>query len=416
MDFQAIPKDILSLIPKYDGEENQLNLFLSKCDYVINGSTITGNHAQNLYLFHAISSRLTGRAATLLSDHPNICSYIALKEILTQHFGDPRSEECIAIELETTKIKHSETYKEFCHRIQNIRSSLFAKVNRLTDEGVKAAKMIVYNNTALNVFLYNLPEDMIRIVRLKGCVSLENALSIVTEEVNFKFQYESKNRLLKQTPHLQNIPKVQPLPQGFKPPFNAPPNSNFRFGIPQNNSFGTPQNQGFRPTYGAQPTRFTPPTHGFRFGAPANAMHAPQRNFGQAMPPRAPFQHGNFRFGVPHQQNHRFGIPNQFNAGNQFRFGIPHQQPRAPQLQDSDVTMRTAPIRQNMLTNEMFYEEPSYYQEYAAENNYDGHADYNENSIENYVENPENTYEENYTETSTTHENFPETASMNTAR
>ncbi|KOB70203.1 Cytadhesion [Operophtera brumata] len=217
MEIKAVPKETLSIIPKYDGEENLLNLFISKCEYVVNGSKAPGNAAQDLYLFHVVSSKLTGRAATLLSDHPNIKSYEQLKDLLTQHFGDPRSEECIAIELETLKLKQGETYIQFCHRIQNVRSSLFAKVNRLTDEGIKAAKMIVYNNTALNVFLYNLPEDMIRIVRLKGCSNLENALSIVTEEVNFKFQYDAKNKILKQTPSQPPISQnsqnaLRPLP------------------------------------------------------------------------------------------------------------------------------------------------------------------------------------------------------------
>ncbi|KOB39328.1 Cytadhesion, partial [Operophtera brumata] len=330
MEIKAVPKETLSIIPKYDGEENLLNLFISKCEYVVNGSKAAGNAAQDLYLFHVVSSKLTGRAATLLSDHPNIKSYEQLKDLLTQHFGDPRSEECIAIELETLKLKQGETYIQFCHRIQNVRSSLFAKVNRLTDEGIKAAKMIVYNNTALNVFLYNLPEDMIRIVRLKGCSNLENALSIVTEEVNFKFQYDAKNKILKQTPsqppisqNSQNALRPLPAAQGFKPAFNLVPNNNFKFGIPQNNfQFGNSQNQGgFRPNF-YQQNRFTPHTQGFRFGAP---QMQPQRNFGQAPAQRAPFQHGGYKFGIPQQQGFKFGIQNQPQQ-NQHKFGIPQQQ------------------------------------------------------------------------------------------
>lgn len=146
--------------------------------------------------------------------------------MLTQHFGDPRSEECIAIELETLKIKHGESYIDFCQRIQSVRSTLFAKVNRLSDEGVKSAKMIIYNNTALNIFLYNLPEDLIRIVRLKGCSVLEDALRFVTEEVNFQFQYNARNKLAKPNTPLQQpfTPKSLPImPTGFKPAFNLTP-------------------------------------------------------------------------------------------------------------------------------------------------------------------------------------------------
>lgn len=348
--IRTIPKDILCIIPKFSGEEGLLNLFIKKGQYVYNAFSPTSATplSQKTYVFHAISSRLCGRAAILLSEREDINSWDSLQEILIQHFGDPRSEECIAIELEQLKIKSGESYIELCHRIQHMRSSLFSKVNLLTDEGVKAAKMIVYNNLALNVFLYNLTEDLIRIVRLKGCPSLETALSIVTEEVNFMQQYNAKNKT-----------RQHSTPQAFKPPqpnpftgANATPN--FKFGTPQlaqrfpipnpNFKFGPQQpQQGFRFTPQNQPT-------GYRF----NPNQAPQQNF---------------RFGVPRQQSN-FGIPQQgyrppFNNNftrpppppgmapqHNFKFGIPYARQQAPNpLASTDVSMRTArPLRQNMLT------------------------------------------------------------------
>lgn len=431
MEVKPVPKDTLTIIPKYDGEENVLNLFLSKCEYVVNGSRIRGNLQQELYLFHVISSRLTGRAAALLSDNPNVTSYEDLKLLLTQHFGDPRSEECIAIELENLKLKTGESYIQFCHRIQGVRSSLLAKVNRLPDEGLKAAKMIVYNNIALNVFLYNLPEDLIRIVRLKGCSNLESALSIVTEEVNFKFQYEAKNKLLKHTTghsplyNVRDTPKPLNIDQNLKPIFNSMPNSNFRFGIPQNNfRFGMPQNNfhsavpknnfGFKPSFGQQ-NSFIPPPQGYRFGMSQNQ---PSRNFGQGPAQRMPFQQNSFKFGIPHQPNYKFGIPNQSQYNlNQNKFGSPAQGPR---LQNTDVSMRTAPIRQNMITNELFYMEqpPSYneyYPEYIDEYNYDY---YGEDSLADldYSAYSDDAQAENINTETAQPENFQETASKDTVK
>lgn len=437
--IQTIPKEILCIIPKYDGDEKLLNLFISKCEYVLDGSRVRGNATQELYLFHSVSSKLTGRAASLLSDNPHITSWERLKEILTQHFGDPRSEECIAIELETMKLKQSESYIQFCQRIQATKSALVAKVNRLTDEGVKAAKMIIYNNTALNIFLYNLPEDLIRIVRLKGCSSLENALSIVTEEVNFQFQYSAKNKLVKQNTiqpsSSQNALRPLPMFQGFKPAFGAPPpNNNFRFGIPQNNNFkyGVPTNQGFRPNF-VQSNKFEPPQgqfgqnqmQSYRMPQGQFGQNQTQRNFGLApfRQPRAPFQHNGFRYGIPQQQGYKFGIQNQPQSNpNQFKFGIPSQQ-QAPRMQESDISMRTAPVRQNMLSNDLYYmEEPSYCQEYNPETSYDN--DQNLNETCEYVVSPpieDCHYLENYVDfepVSQEHdsENFQETASKNTAR
>lgn len=405
--IRQVPKEILALVPKYDGDENLLNLFVSKCEYVLSGSRIAGNVVQELYLFHALSSRLIGRAASLISDHPNITSWDSLKEILTQHFGDPRSEECIAIELESMKMKQGETYIKFCHRIQNTKSSLVAKVNRLTDEGIKAAKLIIYNNTAMNVFLFNLPEDLIRIVRLKSCTNLEDALSIVTEEVNFQFQYNAKNKLTKQNSAqpstLQNSFKSMPVAQGIKPIFNLQPSNN-------NFKFGNPQHTGFKPNF-VPSNKFTPP-QGYRFGVNPNQ---PQRNFNQLpfQQARAPFQHNGYKFGIPQQQGFKFGIQNQPQT-------TPNQQ-QAPRLVDSDVSMRTAPVRQNMIANDLYYiEEPSSCQEYISDNNYDYYYDHNTNEQYNeYVEQPSTdcNYLEYYNQSDSTQhetinpENFQETAS-----
>nr|XP_034828819.1 uncharacterized protein LOC117986103 [Maniola hyperantus] len=189
-----VPREIAELIPKFDGEPTLLNLFLRKSEYVVLNYRNSNTAAQDLYLFHVVTSRLTDKAASLVSEREDITSWQELSEILIQHFGDPRSEECVAIELESLKIKTGESYIDFCKRIQNMRSILISKVNRINDASLKDSKTIIYNNLSLNVFLYNLPEDLIRIVRLKNPQTLETALAYVTEEVNFQFQYDAKNK------------------------------------------------------------------------------------------------------------------------------------------------------------------------------------------------------------------------------
>ncbi|CAH2039870.1 unnamed protein product, partial [Iphiclides podalirius] len=115
-----------------------------------------------------------------------------------------------------------------------------------------------------------------------------------------------------------------------------------------------------QPKFGYQPPRFpsqqptfTPPTQGYRFGI------QPQRP-SQAPNQRPPFQYGGFKFGIPHQQIQ-------------------------PPKYDDDVTMRTAPVRQNLLVNELYYDEPMYNYDY----NYDSYgngAPYSVNEC-NYIQN-----------------------------
>lgn len=207
-----IPNEMLRLIPYFGGDKRHLNIFLRKCEYVIN--KYRGHEEQNTYVFHAITSRLTDNAAALLSEREDITNWSALRELLGQHFGDPRSEECINIEIERCKIRTGESYLDFCNRIQNIRSLLISKVNLLTNADIKRAKIAIYNHTALNVFLYNLPEHLVRVVRLNTPATLEQASSIVMEEVNFHEQYTSRNRIhgALQTPR----PPANITPFGFK--------------------------------------------------------------------------------------------------------------------------------------------------------------------------------------------------------
>lgn len=251
-----------------------------------------------------------------------------MKEVFLQHFGDPRSEACISIELDNLKIKQGESYIDFCHRIQNVRSSLISKVNILTDEGIKAAKYIIYNNAALNVFLYNLPEDMIKFVRLNKCTTLESALSVVTEEVNFQTRYNTKNKIKTVTNNNQG--NQNPLPTSTNP-------VQYKFGIQQNNQ--QPFKQTFRPNW-AQPNnnRFTnQQPQGFRPNLPQQVRPNFNRPF-NGPPQQFPRAVNNYK-----QSGFFKANPNQ-----QFRFGInnSNQQPR----HTTDVTMRT--VRNNMLNDQ----------------------------------------------------------------
>lgn len=383
--IRTIPKELIDIIPKFDGDQKLLNLYLKKSEYVISSFRQLDNPAQDVYIFHTLTGRLVGKAAHLISEREDIVTWQELKQLLTQHFGDPRSEECIAIELECLKIGHGESYLDFCNRIQNVRSTLFSKINLIEDANVRNAKMTIYNHTSLNVFLYNLPEDMIRVVRLQGCDRLEDALQIVMEEVNFLNQYNSRNKN-RQNSTQNKIPQNStptPPPPNYKPifPQNSNFGQNFRFAQPQNTGFnfnsgqnrfpqnqgfrfGIPQNQGFR--FGI-PNQLSP--QGFRFGSPQN----------QGPRPIMPGQQ-NFKFGIPQQQlGYKPFLPNnnQFRPNNyqspgqpQFRFGIPYQQ-QPPYRHDTDVSMRTAPLKPNFIpprmSNNLFYANELDVPEYTPE-------------------------------------------------
>lgn len=356
--LNLIPAEFVKIIPVYNGDQRQLNLFIRKCEYII--SKFRGNDDQNSYVMETITSRLTGDAAALISERGDIATWADFRELLVQHFGDPRSEECVAIELETLKIKSGESYLDFCNRVQSVRATLISKVNFISDEAMRTSKIIIYNRMALNVFLFNLSENMIRIVRLHKPETLEKALSIVLEEVNFQEQYQSKHK----TNNMTSPPKQQtpfrfgnhlPSPSyqgvGFRPffppqnQFNAQPN--FKFGINPNMQYKPfPNNQ--QPLYKPNNTQF--PQHGNRpNNPPAQFGYRPNLGFGYPQP------HFGYR---PNLQPAPPMRPQQFG---QYRLPFKPPQQVPPPNYSNDVSMRTAPQkRQGLLVNEMDINENEY--------------------------------------------------------
>lgn len=407
-----IPNEMIKIIPLFDGDKRHLNLFIRKSEYIIN--KYRGSDEQNLYVMHAITSRLAGNAAALISEREDIVTWEEFKELLIQHFGDPRSEECLAIELETLRIRNGESFLDFCNRIQSVRSILISKVNRLSSS-IRESKITIYNNTSLNVFLYNLPENMVRIVRLKAPSTLEQALSFVLEEVNFHDQYNARNKTLLTSSSKHDIPNNTQTFKFGTNNYNKPINNNtpiftqpntqpkLNFGNPQGQQFGMrpqlfemrPQQFGIRPqqfgtrtpqfgfqgqTFGYRPQEFgmRPQQFGMRpqqFGMRPQHFGMRPQNFGMS-----PQQFGNQQpFG---NQNQSFNRPSQ-------SFGI-----QQPKIQSSDVTMRTAPPGQVYIKgfklNELdldHYDDSQYPCDYEYNDEY--YHDYYpviENQDENYLE------------------------------
>lgn len=408
---KPIPKEISQLIPLFKGDKRQLNLYLRKCQYVIDRFGCKDNEEQNLYVYNVLTSRLAEDAAALLSERDDVVSWSALKELLIQHFGDPRSEACINIELESLKIKSDESYLDFCNRIQSVRSLLMSKVNTIESEDLKRAKLIIYNNTALNVFLYNLPENMVRVVRLKAPATLEAALSVVLEEVNFLEQYNMRNRIHGQIAGSGPRPSItqQTGSKAFSHENGTPPK--FNFGIPQNSQQikmpqmqmqgqGQPQNAfrppafGYRPQFGLQPPQQTglqqfgyKPPQQFGYRPPQQLGYKPPQQFGYT-PPQP--------FGYRPTQQFGYRPPQQFGykPPQQAGYRPPYVQP--PQLQTSDVSMKTAVPKpqQGFKLNELtdydydpycderfYYDLYGYYDasglNYCGDESYDMDIDYN---------------------------------------
>lgn len=416
--LKPIPKELLCIIPFFNGSKRHLNLYLKKCDYVV--SKFRGDQEQNTYVLHSLTSRLTDEAAALVSERNDVDTYEKLKILLVQHFGDPRSEECLAIELETLKMKQGESYQELCNRIQTVRSILISKVNQ-TNDLTMASRTEIYNNKALNVFLYNLPENVLRPVRMKNPLTLEKALEYVLEEVNFYEQYTLRSKMLKSqlapavtpaiTPTINkfNSP-TQNLPfqvSGFRPTFApmAPPR--FSFGIPGNMQYKQPTATQFAPQapMGYRPQLMQPQ----QFGLQSQNLRPQQFGY------RPQINQGQFGYRPQFQQN-QFGYRPQLN-----QFG--YNKPPTAKPVDTDISMRTAPplkpqtaTQQGFRLNELELGDGGYGYDWYGDGfeNIENVGYFNDIGFETYFEQQMDVCNEQQTEEKA--ENFSVAASEKTAK
>jgi hypothetical protein len=315
--ISRVPVELVNIIPVFSGDSRQLPLFLKKCEYIL--ERFGGNELQNEYLFHLVTSRLSGEAATLVGEREQIINWQELKTLLSQHFGDPRTEECLVLELEALRIRKGENYLEFCHRVQNLRSILLSKVNETIDDiNVRRAKQSIYTNSSMNVFLYNLPAYLVRLVRLRNVSNLEDALKVVLEEQNFQTVYDHKNR--QSNNNIRN-PRPSPPQNGYQsfrqidnrqsstPVMNRSQNSNF------NRSFhNSSQSNNFNNNYNSRNNSF----QSRNFNGSYNSRNTQQQMF-RSMP--GPSQQ--FTDNAPRNMS-----SSHFGSGN-----------------NTDVTMRTASSR-----------------------------------------------------------------------
>lgn len=236
-EHKLVPLEAFKLIPKFDGDVRHLNLFIRKCEYVI--EKFKSPEISEEYLMQVVTSRLRGDAAAFISEHGDVNDWETFKTLIKQQFDDPRSEACLAMVLENLKIQSNENYSIFYRRIQSLKSILLSKVDQTSDANMKKSKHDFYDHVALHVFLYNLPEDVITIIRMKGPTTLAEALTMVLDETTFSDQYKIRSRC-------------------------APP---VRTGLNLNS--GIQQGQTYRPAFGAQNfgTSVTSGTSGALFGS-----------------------------------------------------------------------------------------------------------------------------------------------------
>lgn len=354
-------------IPHFDGNPKQLQRFIIASENFLRNFQNIQNPADpiNICIFDTVLSKLTGRAADLVGSRTELKNWHDIKTILNITFSDQRSIDCLIQDLISIKPFKNETPMQLGMRIQDARSLLISKLNSsIDDDREKIIKIEHYNDFALKTFINGLPYQMQLVVRLRQPDSLEEALSYVVEEENFKYFSTGQNQNLHHTTykpqHLKNF-NHNKTQQSFPKPY-------FNQHTPQFNHYNTPNLQS------------------------NNFQAKPNFNNNFTRPNFSPFNNNHTRFNFNNHQRPNWQPNNRFPTQQSPAFSqqrnsaiIRNQNPRAPykpepmDTSSGNTILKSKPkyVTQELfaqqINNELDSEQPStsYASDYHPTNYYD---------------------------------------------
>lgn len=388
-------KSALDNIKPYDGDVNQLNKFLTRCENFITKYNTFNDNELKQHVFQCIQEKLTGKAEIMVGRRMELDTWDKLKNALIQCFSDRRDIDCLVQELTRVRPHKSENLINFGNRLQLLVSNVIQRISNDQTLNLlqKNCQIDHYNKTALNSFIAGCAGNLRNNMYLKKPTTLEDAIAYVNEYENFEKLYgnfhdpldkQKSNVVMPRNPNnfnnysgnkynqrpFQNQPQYQ---QFFRQqPFN--PNPNF-----------AP-----RPSWPSQPINIQPrqmpnqryPTNNQVFGPPRNVFRPNQ---------------------IPANQLPKPEPMSTTSRNPSFRTNRTNFEPRKPpnytfeELYNKEINENEEAFTPNFHDEYDYYEDPSL-------NNYDPYYNTGENEI------PENSNEQ---QNSSENANFQETSPDN---
>lgn len=285
LDIMAPPHfdlKILDIVPKFEGDTNELAAFLEISQTLIITYWDATNVAsvQNILLINGIYAKLIGRARSVY------CNCISkdwdnVKKTLIAHFGDQRNESGLLMDLGNLKQSPNEPSLQFLNRVMNILNALHNYID--IHEGnaeLKILKKQFYQEHGLNVLLSGLRDPQGPIIRSMKPNNLAEAQQFIITDNNIRYQqrgFSNPNQGNKFNHTHNNHSKTNPNTQKFTPYIpQASFSPNIRPNMPH---FPTgPINTQPRPTFPQRPfvNRQIPGTSSSNVFRPRNDQNFPR--------------------------------------------------------------------------------------------------------------------------------------------
>lgn len=239
MTTPVLKKEYLDMIPEFSGEPTLLNRFITICDKIVAKFYVSSNpdDFQNEYLYSTILSKIKPPALDVVVSSSSY-AWPDVRQTLVASYLDKR--DCFTLNLEMSQLKQkdNETPFEFYEKIQHLLNLQIAYfVNK---ESAIANVLSEYaRKLALRVLLRGLQEPIGSLMRTKNPNSLAEALSMLTNDFQFKIKTNNNKKFI----DVKNSNNFKPRPQWWNQVQNHLPmnQSPARFPHQYPNLFARPQ-------------------------------------------------------------------------------------------------------------------------------------------------------------------------------
>lgn len=174
-------KAVADFLPTYDGEGDQLESFISRCDKFFNCYGTTTDNNLSDFCFNVICSKLRGDVSNFLMCRPDLTTWPLTKAALREHYGDKIDRQTLTREfLHLTKYKR-ESILDFLERLKRMKSRVDVKIQ--TDSTLTADQkdlLMTQNDlNALDVLTANSDERLRLLLDIKQPQNLIAASDVV---------------------------------------------------------------------------------------------------------------------------------------------------------------------------------------------------------------------------------------------
>ena len=187
-----------NLVPTYSGGSKDLAYFIRQSEKYLTLLKTTDNALFNSLLLEQVKAKLSGPARDVIINI-SYNDWESLKKALTARFGDPRSEELLANDLNTSIQVPPQTFSEFhdeiSQKLQILKKHLAINTE---NEDVRISKEMMYTEQALIVFKAGLLNPYRDHLLHISVLSLEQALYECKKLDNERSQIEFANFLRSQ--------------------------------------------------------------------------------------------------------------------------------------------------------------------------------------------------------------------------